>query len=201
MNYDKKSNKYQHLYQVIYTSIASADTIVRDSATAWLVVSPRFFNKHIDDMGMELAYKKNGKVEKKTAPPGYGDIVGNEKYGRWQSDSGGRSFWVFYGQYRLFSDLFYLGRYPYYRSYYNDYYTGYYGSGRSYYGPMTDQGYAYGTKSQYNANTRSSSSWNKQSSTFKSDVRRRVKRSSQTSRSSSRYKGSSSRGRSGGVGK
>ncbi len=33
-------------------------------------------------------------------------LVGNPSYGRWSSGSGGRSFWVFYGQYRLFSDLF-----------------------------------------------------------------------------------------------
>ena len=32
-------------------------------------------------------------------------LVGNPGYGRWQTDSGGSSFWVWYGQYALIRDL------------------------------------------------------------------------------------------------
>lgn len=32
-------------------------------------------------------------------------LVGNPSYGRWQTDSGGSSFWVWYGQYALIRDL------------------------------------------------------------------------------------------------
>lgn len=53
-------------------------------------------------------------------------LVGNPNYGQWRSHSDGRSFWEFYGQYRLFSDLLsgpvYYGHWSRHRdySYYSD---------------------------------------------------------------------------------
>ncbi|MCH2215170.1 MAG: hypothetical protein MK086_08380 [Flavobacteriales bacterium] len=201
MDYDEGSKNYRHQYQVLYTSISSTDTLINDSITGWYNVDEMYFNKHIDNMGMEIAFKKDGKIEKKAAPPGYGNYVGNERYGRWQTDGSGRSFWVFYGQYRLLSDLFRMGRYPYYRSSYNEYYSGYYSTGRPYYGSASGGGYRYGTNSEYTKSSRPNSKWNERPTSFKRDVRNRVKRSSQRTRSNSRYKGSSSRSRSGRAGK
>jgi len=43
-------------------------------------------------------------------------LVGNPTYGSWQQRSNGTSLWVYYGQYRLFSDLFGGGRSTYYGS-------------------------------------------------------------------------------------
>jgi len=63
--------------------------------------------------------------------------VGDSKYGRWNRDSSGQSFWVFYGQYRLISDLLGGGRI--YRGSY-DTYNNYRTQGRPYYGPRNQYG-------------------------------------------------------------
>jgi len=72
-------------------------------------------------------------------------LVGNPSYGRWSSDSGGRSFWVFYGQYRLFSDVLFGRGYHRGPIYYNGWYGGanrysYYNDyGRGTYGRASDR--------------------------------------------------------------
>ncbi|MDQ6991498.1 MAG: hypothetical protein Q9M11_07170 [Mariprofundaceae bacterium] len=55
-------------------------------------------------------------------------LVGNPQYGHWQEDSGGQSFWAWYGQYALISSLLGGHRYGYNNwsynrgwSHYNDY--------------------------------------------------------------------------------
>ncbi len=53
-------------------------------------------------------------------------FVGNPNYGSWQTNSSGTSFWAWYGQYRLFSDLIGAVEYGHWSrhrnySYYNDY--------------------------------------------------------------------------------
>jgi hypothetical protein len=74
-------------------------------------------------------------------------LVGNPSYGRWNSDSGGRSFWVFYGQYRLFSDVLFGRGYHRGPIYYNGWYGGanrysYYNDyGRNTYGRAGDRGF------------------------------------------------------------
>ena len=74
-------------------------------------------------------------------------LVGNPSYGRWSSDSGGRSFWVFYGQYRLFSDILFGRGYHRGPIYYNGWYGGvnrysYYNDyGRSTYGRAGDRSF------------------------------------------------------------
>lgn len=204
MDYDEASDAYRHQYQILAEPLPPGDTTIVTTTTDWLKVSDAFFDKHMDDMGMEIAFKKDGKVEKKTAPPGYSNYVGNEKYGQWRSDNSGNSFWAFYGRYAFMSSMFNMMTYPYYRSHYNNYYGSYYRSGRPYYGPRNSSGaYAYGTSSARNK-SRSTARWNSRSNSFKSNVRSKAKRSASTSkrsRSRSRYSGSRSRSRSGGYGK
>ena len=121
---------------------------------------PAIFNDSLLDVVNTLADLSGGELARVNIPkdartaniqgnavPG-SYLVGNPSYGRWQSNSSGRSFWVFYGQYRLFSDLL-GGRRGYHRgpihydswygganrySYYNDY-------GRSTYGGRADRGF------------------------------------------------------------
>jgi len=164
--------------------------------TDWYEVDERFFKQHQDNMGMEIAARgDDGKVTKSVAPAGYSQYVGNQRYGRWEN-RGGTSFWAFYGQYAFMSRMFGMGAYPIQRGYYNTYRGSYYGTGRAYYGPTTAAGgRMYGTNSAYNRSTRPNSSWSKNNSSFKNRVAGR------TSRSSSRYGGSSSRSRGGGFGK
>ncbi len=194
---------FYHQYRIIQEKEPGVPT---DSITDWMEVSENYFKQHQDDMGMELASRgADGQLNKTVGPPGYSNYVGNEKYGSWQQGSNGNSFWAFYGQYAFMSAMFNMATYPARRSYYDDYRGNYYGRGRSYYGPRTSGSRYYGTNSDYNRSTRSSSTWSQNRSNFKNRVNSRAQRSSssssRTSRSSSRYRGSSSRSRGGGYGK
>lgn len=173
---------YKHKYRVI----SEVDGLPQEKTTGWYEVSKEFFYKHENDMGMEIASKSGGKVNKVDSPPGYSNYVGNSRYGHWDN-SGGSSFWVFYGQYAFMRSMFNLGSQPVYRTSYNDYNRSYRGS-KSYYGPKTSSGATYGTKSVFARKTNPSSSWNT--------------KLAQRSRSGTRYSSSSSsRSRSSGFGK
>ncbi len=197
---NNKDNKYMHKYLIV---LPEKDTVV-NKETDWKEVSDEFFNKHINDLGMTIVSKKNGKLTRAAVPPGYDNYVGNTKYGRWEQRSDGSSFWSFYGKYAFMASMFHLGTRPIYRSYYDDYRSHTMG-GRSYYGSGVN---TFGTKtytsSEYGRNT----TWGKQPDSFKQKVRSQVKRSAKKSavarrksRSSSRYGSSSSRSRGGGSGK
>jgi hypothetical protein len=189
------SKRYFHQYEIIKGS--TPETITSET-TNFLQVSEEEFNRHINDMGMEIAARDStGKLSKTVAPPGYNNYVGNPKYGRWQSDGSGGSFWAFYGQYAFMSSMFNLLTYPARYSYYNTWRGGYYGTGRPYYGPTAGGTSYYGTNSGYNRSRNPSGAWNNKSSDFKSRVRSRATRSS--GRSSGRS--SSYRSRGGGSGK
>lgn len=212
MDADEASNKYRHQYQIL---IERPDTVL-EKKTDWKNVSETFFSQHINNMGMEIASKKNGTVTKQAVPAGYNHYVGNEKYGHWV-DRGGSSFWEFYGKYALISSVFNMMTYP--RSHWYDYRQGgYYGGSRGYYGPGGSS--YYGTKNYTSSSRGKSSTWGSKSTSFKDKVRSKVSRSSskssrfsntrksstksynRTKRSSSRYKSSrSTRSRSGGFGK
>jgi len=180
--------EYQHQYRII----KEVDSIPTEETTTWMQVPERFFRQNENNMGMEIVSKVDGKVSKQVAPPGFSNYVGNERYGEWRSQ-GGSSFWHFYGQYAFMSSMFHMMAYPVRRSHYGDYRGSYHGTGRPYYGPRTSGGgYAYGTNSNYNRTTKPRSRWN---NNFRSRVR------SSTSRSGSRYGGSSPRSRGGGFGK
>lgn len=197
-NYE--SGKYQHQYQVL---IPKNDTTFETVETPFYEVSDRFFNANIDNLGMELAHKKDGKLTKSVAPAGYSQYVGNEKYGRWTQRNGG-SFWEFYGKFAFMNSMFNMFSSPARYGYYDDYRRNYAPAGRTYRGPNN----YYGTQSYMKSNKGRTTTWNSKPSSFRSDVRSRVQRSSTASsrskvnRSSNRYSSkSSSRSRSGGFGK
>ena len=183
---------YYHQYKIIQEKEPGKP---EEFVTGWQKVSKDYFKKNADNMGMEIASRgEDGKLHKSVSPPGYNNYIGNERYGTWQT-SGGHSFWHFYGQYAFMSSMFNLMSYPVRRSYYDDYRGGYYGTGRSYYGPTVSGRPYYGTNSAYTRSTRPNSTWSRNTSSFKRRVANR------TSRSGSRYGGSSSRSRGGGFGK
>lgn len=182
--------EFSHQYKIIEEVTEGKP---EERITDWYKVEERVFERHVNDMGMEIASRgEDGKLQKGASPLGYNNYIGNEKYGRWEN-RGGNSFWVFYGQYAFMSSLFRTMMYPVQRSYYDDY-RRYSGGGRSYYGPTSGGRPYYGTRSDYNSK-RTNTAWNSNRSNFKQRVANR------TSRSGSRYGGSSSRSRGGGFGK
>ena len=221
MNYDEATDKYYHKYRIMLPVKANinwskedlekedegkAEFIFED--TKMLEVSPLIFEEHINDLGMVLLSKENGVLNKETTPSGYDGYVGNEKYGHWQTNSSGGSFWAFYGRYRFLSDLLYMPSRGYYRDDWGRYRRDYYRK-KPYYGTATNK---YGTKTFKGKG----SNWTSKPTSFKSKVRNKVSRSasalksrgysssksySKTKRNSSRYSRSSSRSRSGGFGK
>ena len=131
---------YHHRYKIITgeKSAGQDELTFKTQPSAWMEVPESFYKKHASMLGMTILSKgEDGKVSRVGQPPGY-EYVGNPRYGEWRRDDGGRSFWVFYGQYALFRDLLGLGTRPLYRGDWNEY-RGYRSSGRPYFGP--DQRY------------------------------------------------------------
>ncbi|MEM8894089.1 MAG: hypothetical protein AAGC88_05895 [Bacteroidota bacterium] len=185
--------QYMHQYQIISENARGE---IDDRTTDWYEVSEKEFNQYINDMGMEIAARDStGKLSKSVAPPGYNNYVGNPKYGYW-NNSGGSSFWAFYGQYAMLSSLFRMASYPVRRSYYDDWSGNYRGRDRRYYGPSGSGGRYYGTGSRYSRSSNPTASWNNRSRSFQQQVSQRVSRSSSRSSSSS-----SARSRGGSFGK
>ncbi len=183
---------YYHQYKIIEEKEKGKP---EERITKFVEVKESYFKMHANDMGMEIVSRgEDGKLSKSTSPPGYNNYVGNERYGRW-TQRNGTSFWEFYGQYAFMSSMFRMATYPVTMSYYTDWRSNYYGTGRSYYGPTTGGRSYYGTGSAYTRSSSPNSSWSNNTSRFKQRVQNR------TSRSSSRYSGSSSRSRGGGFGK
>ena len=120
--------EYYHKYKII--------TEDGTRATAWTPVSKKAYDLHLSLLGMTIWTKQDGKESYAPGPPGY-EYVDNPRYGRWNSDSSGNSFWVFYGQYRLLGDL--LGRGSIYRNQYSSYRSNMAG-GRPYYGKNREYG-------------------------------------------------------------
>ncbi|PCH73015.1 MAG: hypothetical protein COB98_11230 [Flavobacteriaceae bacterium] len=208
MDFKEAESKYFHKYQII---TENGDSI-QSKESPWTQVNDTFFDANVNNMGMELVSKKNGKLSKIAAPPGYTNYVGNKQYGQWQQRDG-NSFWEFYGKYAFMSSMFRMAMFPVRYSYWNDYNRNYYGRGRSYYGPVSNKRNMYGTNSNY-TKSNTSSSWNKKPTSFKSRVRSSVSRSAtatksrnarrsaaRQSRNTSRYSKSNTRSRSGGFGK
>ena len=196
------SKEYFHQYRIIETVDSNPDDELPgetdEVTTEWLQVPEKYFEKNVDNMGMEIAAKSDdGTVTKVASPPGYSNYVGNSQYGQWRTHRDGYSFWEFYGQYAFMRSMFNLATFPARRSYYDDYRGGYYGS-RPYYGPRSSGVPTYGTNSRYSSQHKSNSSWSKnpRKNSFTQRVNNSVKRSN------SRYSSSRSmRSRSGGTGK
>jgi hypothetical protein len=118
---------------------------------------PVIYNDSLIDVVNTLADLSDGELPRISIPPNAlsahvkgnpvpgSYLVGNPTYGTWQRNSGGGSFWAFYGQYRLFSDLAFGSRYHRGPIGYNDWHGGgarysYYGDyGRGTYGSARDR--------------------------------------------------------------
>ena len=141
------ANAKQRLGQDAPASREAAMAVSAEAVAIALAAKTDVFNDSLVDVINVLADMSKGKLPKlnfaetsdKTMPPTQ-HLVGNPAYGNWQRGSGG-GFWVWYGQYRLFSDVLGWNRgYRYnqdywYRSrsasYYGDVGRHYYGSGRN----------------------------------------------------------------------
>lgn len=215
MQMDESKNLYQHKYKVFKN--VEKDSIGKVSE--WKTVSEVFFAENLNNMGLELASKsEDGKIHKMPSPPGFNNMVGNKKYGEWQTNSSGQSFWHFYGQYAFMSSMMhamhptpviYRDSYYHYNNYRNNPNTRnspYYGTGASQYGTNSP------AAQKSNPSFFERKQQQQQMSSFKQKVASNPSRytrasssdegnnSSRTPRSSSRT-GSSSRSRGGGVGK
>lgn len=209
MNISEKDNKrlFEHKYHVLKVI---NDSLVVDSLP-WKSVNQAFFEKHEKDLGMEIVSNHGGKLSRTAQPIGFGWAIGNPKYGEWEevtktqdststasttnSNSSERR-WRSHGPSLLF--WYWMLRRPAYQRDYAGYRSAS-ASGRSYYGSQPNGTTRYGTGSAYEKSKRPSFfSRRSSSNSWKSYA----KSSTKSSRSSSRYNTSSStRSRSGGIGK
>jgi len=168
------SNTYKHQYKIITDDGAGK---INEKITDWVEVPEKFFILHENDMGMEIASKKDGVVKKQVAPPGYSNYVGNPQYGQWSTRADGTSFWEFYGQYAMLSSMMGMLSAPIYRQQYQDY-GRYREMNRPYYGQTLPDGRPqYGTYSDHpNHQTKRYA----QTNTFKSKVAESTQRSAST---------------------
>ena len=134
------SGEYFHKYLVTENDVATE--------TDWQRVDETTFEEHVDDLGMDIVSKPYGTFEdqKVAAPTPAGlAFVGNPRYGEWRTDDRGTSFWMWYGAYRMFGDLFGVRGSPYYyrRDEWDAWSTRY--RGQPYYGEDKDRKERYGT--------------------------------------------------------
>ncbi|MDP7349519.1 MAG: hypothetical protein QF907_00850 [Nitrospinota bacterium] len=108
------SSSYYHKYKVIQGE--------KSFLTEWLRVSRGNYQNNQNFLGMTLVSKTKDGVSNTPHPPGY-QYMGNSQYGEWRKDSGGNSFWAFYGQYAFFTHMFGWGNRTFYRTDYDAYRT------------------------------------------------------------------------------
>jgi hypothetical protein len=129
-----------------HTYLVTEDATLTESD--WQRVDETTFERHVDDLGMDLVSKPYGAFEDEKivnpTPAGLA-FVGNPRYGEWQTDDRGMSFWGWYGAYRLFSDLLGARGLPYHyrRDEWDSWSTGH--RGQPYYGEDKDKRERYGT--------------------------------------------------------
>jgi len=145
---------YDQKVRTVTTHLADATAKTGDvtSDEKWVVVPQSTYRAEQNDLGMAIEHKSAGlydiEADKVAQPAGFAYVAPpgqTNQYGYWDH-SGGRDFWVFYGQYALMRDLLWnhnyrpLDRYE---------YDGYYSSrriGQTYYGRDEASGGArYGT--------------------------------------------------------
>jgi hypothetical protein len=111
------------------------------SEEKWVEVSQGKYDAMKNDLGMAVEHKPLGKydieAERVSQPAGFAYMAppsqGRNQYGYWDN-SGGHSFWVWYGQYALMRDLFFNHQYrPLDRGQWEDY-RSYQSRGQTYYG-------------------------------------------------------------------
>lgn len=103
MYVDSNPLRYSHKYEVIFERNGEVQTEV----SGWRPVSSNIFKTHINDMGLEIATKKDGTIYRTTAPPGFSIFINNPKYGVWQEDAYNRQEWVFSDANTYVKDIFY----------------------------------------------------------------------------------------------
>ena len=125
---------YYHKYKILYAeSVSTEGAELKTRDRGWVEVSKSFFSAYEGYLGMAILTKSpDDQPTRVQQPPGY-QYVGDTRYGRWQRDSSGGNFWVFYGQYSLLRDLLGTSTYPIRRSHWDDY-RGSYSRGRPYFG-------------------------------------------------------------------
>ena len=186
---------YFHRYKVVYREDGgdSENPVFREEVTDWLKVSQEEYEKYDAFLGMTvLAKTEDGTTSDTPAPPGY-RYVGDERYGRWRSDSSGNSFWEFYGKFALMQSLFNMGLGgPVYRGDFDDY-RRYRGSGRPFFGGRNQYGTGGEVTKRTNPNffERRQATEARRRASFQDKVKSRARRSNM----------SGTRSRSGGFGK
>ena len=138
---DMRADGYYHQYGVAIgePQAGSEDLVYRDSILDFQKVGRRTYERYQPHLGMVILSKGSDGIDRNQHPPGY-QQVGNERYGRWRTDSSGQSFWVFAAQYALLSHMIGGFNRPIYRNDWNGYRDAR-GRGQTYYGA----GGAYGT--------------------------------------------------------
>ena len=174
----------------------------KQNKTDWIEVKEDNFWHQYNNLGMAVLTKPYGYYEedslKDAQPVGMATIAepvmqnniatGSNQYGEWRQENG-RSFWHYYGMYRMFGDLTGRNRY-----YYDDYY-GYrsHSWGSPYYGRRNEYG-TWGSSTYNNRHYRNSDYAIRNPSDVKAARSGRSQRSSRVS-SSVRGAGAGSRGR------
>lgn len=148
--------KFRHRYKT--TTIEITDPVKKEgqalpAVERWQNITKAEYDRRKGQLGMAIAYKPAGKYDSEATrdtpqPPGYSYIAspqrGSNQYGRW-NNSGGTSFWVFYGQYSFMRSMFWgYGYSPIYHHHYSSYYS-HRSRGRSYYGTTSTGGQRFGT--------------------------------------------------------
>jgi hypothetical protein len=145
--------EYFHRYKIAYGKPTdnSKELEFQSTTTDWYQLSKNEYEKYYDFLGMVLVSKTaDGKVSGDKYPPGY-QYVGDPRYGNWRQDSGGNSFWEFYGKYALLSHMFGMFGRPVYRTDWNGY-RDFRGRGTPYYGSKRE----YGTNGTFTKRTNKS---------------------------------------------
>lgn len=164
------SRKYDQQIRTVTTHVpdAASKSGATTSSDSWVDVPRPTYEAMRNDLGMAIEHKSAGKYdsesEKVAQPAGFAYMAPpgqSNQYGYWDH-SGGRDFWVFYGQYALLRDLLFHGGYrPIDYGEYRDYRT-YQQTGRTYYGRDAVDGLPkYGTQGTATADRYSSSSYAK----------------------------------------
>lgn len=166
-NWDSSKNQAEYWIDSMQTKTYHQYAIIEDgevTQTDWTPVPQATYWEHYNNLGMAIATKPKGfyESELKTEPEPVGmamiadpemvngEPTGANEYGEWRQ-SGGNSFFYYYGMYRIFGDFMGTSRYG-----YNDW-NGYRrGRGQAYYGRNNEYG-TYGSSTYSNSRYQNSS--------------------------------------------
>ena len=184
------SPKYFQKYKLITGNGDTTEQQMVENVTDWEKVSRRYYEKYEPYYHMVLA----SKVPEQAAsyyptPPGY-QYVGDNRYGQWQRDDSGNSFWAFYGKYAMFQTLLSGFRGP--RNIYQDdyrQYRRYRDNGRPYSGSHSQHHNTTATTRNQNSFDRRKSGMAQRQSDFQQKARARTGRTSRSSSSRSSGRG------------